>query len=64
MTVQAVISIYCVRKSYVYRMASEHHWRRYRHPDGGVRYRWEDVDDTLSGGAAGRHDRASGKVRD
>lgn len=46
-TVEDIITIYRVSRSYVYKMASLHKWGRYRHPDGGVRYRWEHVDDTL-----------------
>jgi hypothetical protein len=53
-TVADVIRIYVVTKTYAYRIANRDHWHRYRHPDGGVRYRREDVDRSLSAGTATR----------
>ncbi len=63
-TVDEVMAIYGVSRQYVYKMAHEAEWGRYRHPDGRVRYRREDAAKTLSGGAARRDARAGGKVRD
>lgn len=63
-TVADIMRIYGVTRGYVYRMASERHWGRYRHPDGTVRYRREDVADTLRGGGPGRVAGTNGKVRD
>jgi hypothetical protein len=59
MTVDELARIYVVARSYAYRMASKHQWGRYRHPDGGVRYRIEHVDGTLSKRAGQRR----GKVQ-
>lgn len=61
-TLAEIMRIYRVRRSYVYKLACLHRWGRYRHPDGGVRYRREDVDRSLSEAATRRHDQASGKV--
>ncbi len=68
-TVEEIMATYGVTRAYVYKMASKgtpegRRWGRYRHPDGGVRYRREDVDDTLRGGGPGRLPRSNGKVRD
>lgn len=68
-SVEEIMKIYGVTRAYVYRMASKRmadgrKWGRYRHPDGGVRYRREDVDATLRGGGPGRPSRSNGKVRD
>ena len=63
-TVDEVMHVYGVTRAYVYKMAHEHGWGRYRHPDGKIRYRREDASKTLAGGAARRDDQRQGKVRD
>lgn len=63
-TVEQIMKRYGVSRAYVYKMASARRWGRYRHPEGGVRYRLEDADDTLSDGAARRDAQRRGKVRD
>lgn len=50
-TVEEIIRIYHVKRSYLYRLACVHRWGRYRHPDGSTRYRRAAVDDTLRPGA-------------
>jgi hypothetical protein len=52
-----IIAVYAVARSYAYRIACRDQWRRYRHPDGGVRYRRVDVDRSLSAGAETRRTR-------
>jgi hypothetical protein len=52
-TVDEIMRTHSVTKAYVYKLASTKQWGRYRHPDGGVRYRRDDVDKTL-GGSAGQ----------
>ena len=49
-----IVAVYHVSRSYAYRLACQHHWGRYRHPDGTTRYRREDVDETLAPGASRR----------
>jgi len=63
-TAEEIMNRYGVTRAYVYKMAHERRWGRYRHPEGGVRYRLEHVDDTLSDGAARRDAQRRGKVRD
>ncbi|GAA0719979.1 helix-turn-helix transcriptional regulator [Dactylosporangium roseum] len=63
-TVNEIVQIYGVAKSTVYKMASAEHWGRYRHPDGSVRYRREDVDKALCGMVPRQNARPSSKVRD
>lgn len=50
LTVEEIASRYKVKRSYVYRLACLHRWRR--RPDHGrrVRYSGEDVEGTLSPG--------------
>ena len=45
-TVADIARIYRVSVGYIYRLAHDHHWRRYT-LDGLVRYHRDDVDDTL-----------------
>lgn len=49
--IQEITSAYTVTVAYARKLACEHQWRRYRHPDKGVRYRADDVDQTLNRGA-------------
>lgn len=60
-TVGEIMQVYGVSRGYVYRLACERKWGRYRHPDGGVRYRREQVDEVL-GGSAGQRRSVAGKV--
>lgn len=53
-TVEEIMSTYRVSRQYVYKMASKDRWGRYRHPDGGVRYRREDTSDSLAPKGAGQ----------
>lgn len=50
LTADEIMTVYNVSRSYVYRMASERQWRRYRDAQRVVHYRVEDVGDTLRGG--------------
>lgn len=63
-TVDEILQIYRVAKSTVYKMASADGWGRYRHPEGGVRYRREDVAKSLSDMVPRQNARTAGKVRD
>lgn len=45
-SVAEIAAAYRISTSNVYRLASEHRWRKYR-LNRLVRYRWEDVDDTM-----------------
>ena len=60
-TLDEIIAIYWVTRSYAYRIACEHRWHRYRHPNGGVRYRRDDVDASLAEGAETRRLRVIAK---
>lgn len=53
-TVEAIMRLYGVRRSYVYKLASKKKWRRYKHPDGTTRYWAENVHDTLRPEGNGR----------
>ena len=46
-SVTEIAAAYRITTSNVYRLASVHRWRKYR-LNRKVRYRWEDVDDTMS----------------
>lgn len=46
-TAREVAGAFRITLSNVYRLASENRWRKYR-LNGRVRYRWDDVDTTLS----------------
>ncbi|MER7280399.1 hypothetical protein ABT369_38780 [Dactylosporangium sp. NPDC000244] len=48
-TVEEIMRTYSITKAYIYKLASTKGWGRYRHPDGGVRYRRDDVAATLAG---------------
>ncbi len=63
-TVDEIIQVYRVAKSTIYKMACTDGWGRYRHPDGGVRYRREDVAESLSGMTPRQNARRPSKVRD
>jgi hypothetical protein len=53
-----IVYVYVVTRTYAWRIACRDHWGRYRHPDGGVRYRREDVDNSLAVGTATRRAKA------
>lgn len=46
MTADEVVQIYRWSRSYVYKLAHERGWRRYRGRDRRMRYHRGDVDDT------------------
>lgn len=54
-----IVEIYCVRRGYAYRLASERRWTRERGADGRVRYARQDVDDALAAGVERRRARRS-----
>lgn len=62
-TIEEIMAVYHVSRSYAYKLACTRRWGRYRHPDGRVRYRRSDVDDTLSARASLRRRSAAGKVQ-
>jgi hypothetical protein len=53
-----VVRVYVVTRTYAYRIAHRDHWGRYRHPDGGVRYRRVDVEQSLAATTATRREKA------
>lgn len=52
-----IATVYCVTQAYAKRIAWRDRWRRYRHPDGRVRYWRLDVETSLAAGAATRRAR-------
>lgn len=52
LTVDEIMVTYGVTRSYVYKMASERKWRKYRDEERRTHYRCEDVGVTLRGKAA------------
>lgn len=63
-TVDEVMQVYGVSRSFVYKKASQEKWGRYRRPDGTVRYRRDQVAKTLEDLARRQAAKAGGKVRD
>lgn len=56
-TVDEIMHVYGVSRSYIYRLACQRKWGRYRHPDGGIRYRRDHVHETLGGRTRQRRSR-------
>lgn len=57
-----IIAIYVVTRTYGYRIACRDRWHRYRHPDGGVRYRRVDVDRSLATTTDARREKATARL--
>lgn len=63
-SVADIVEIYGVSRSFVYKKASTGKWGRYRRPDGTIRYRREQVDDSLGAVVARQNAGTRSKVRD